>query len=855
MLLQPFDEVRPVRDTRPVILAPRMLWARLGSRLVSLLTLDGLVAPAAARLDLLPHQLEPALAVAAGGAPRVLLADAVGLGKTVQAGIIVAELFARRQAGRALVLVPAGLRDQWARELNSRFGLDAEVVDAAALRMLAASLPRTVNPWLVPRVAVVSIDFAKRPEVRLGLHEAGWDVVVIDEAHTVGADSVRHHAADLLCRRAAHVVLITATPHDGLDAGFAALAGLGASTPREPLVMFRRSRRDAGLDAPRRQRLLRVRLGTAGSDAQRTLLAYLRRVWASRASTADPGARLAAIFLLKRALSSPAALLRSIQRRRALLAGLDDPQPRQLALPLDDDLEAGDEAACAGLGAPGLDDGALELAWLDRIAAAAERAARDHGKLRALARLTRRVAEPAIVFTEYRDTLDEVAARLGRTRRCVTLHGGLDRAARGEALRVFDSGRADILLATDAAGAGLNLHERCRLVVNLELPWSPVRLEQRIGRVDRIGQTQTVHAICLVGRSTPEERILARLVARAERARRTLGDATGVGWPAWSEAETAELLLGREPMPRMLASAGQAAVPSVVERHPPPPPIERPDLVDAARAETRRIHGLRLVRQAIDRPGPARVPGACTRHDARTGAKRSNPPAGTSLEADRVVSLTTSVARPSSRTDSEVGCTHAAPLVSFARPRPTTRTSAANPGNDPLAASAVLAVFEVTAVDGRGRVVGETLVPVHASGRVERPASRPDARRLAASLVAVLPAIAKPLLADEARHLVRRAQARADSMRSRSRSPLEDSTIGPGAGSRLPIQPPRAGPESVSCGARAAPGSRPVQRGLFDRRAERSRGSVSQEPLPTASDGHGVMATPPRLRFVLVRTI
>ena len=121
------------------------------------------------------------------------------------------------------------------------------------------------------------------------------------------------------------------------------------------------------------------------------------------------------------------------------------------------------------------------------------------------------------MFTEYRDTLVRIRAALAQP--AALLHGGLTRSERLAALADFSSGRCRILLATDAAGEGLNLQDGCRLVVNLELPWNPMRLEQRIGRVDRIGQRRTVHAVHLIGARTGETRILTRLQARIAKAR------------------------------------------------------------------------------------------------------------------------------------------------------------------------------------------------------------------------------------------------------------------------------------------------------------------------------------------------
>jgi hypothetical protein len=162
-----------------------------------------------------------------------------------------------------------------------------------------------------------------------------------------------------------------------------------------------------------------------------------------------------------------------------------------------------------------------ERRLLSAILALAQQAAGQESKIRAIRRLLLRTRERAIVFTEYRDTLETLAAALAEFP-CVVLHGALSAGERREVLQRFSSGPARVLLATDAAGEGLNLHHRCRLVVNLELPWTPLRLEQRAGRVDRIGQSRRVHQVLLVARGTAEHTVVAaylrRRLARADQA-------------------------------------------------------------------------------------------------------------------------------------------------------------------------------------------------------------------------------------------------------------------------------------------------------------------------------------------------
>ncbi len=206
-----------------------------------------------------------------------------------------------------------------------------------------------------------------------------------------------------------------------------------------------------------------------------------------------------------------------------LAASADTDPAEQLPLPIGDPFGERvheDEAPSwpAGLG---LADARREQRLLGHLADAARQASLHETKLAAIRRLLRRANEPAIVFTEYRDTLLHISR--GVDRPALVLHGGLSTDERAVVLSRFSSGAIPLLLATDAAAEGLNLQRASRLVVNLELPWNPMRLEQRIGRVDRIGQTRRVHAFHLVAGETGEAGILDRLRARLARARSDIG--------------------------------------------------------------------------------------------------------------------------------------------------------------------------------------------------------------------------------------------------------------------------------------------------------------------------------------------
>jgi superfamily II DNA or RNA helicase len=541
-LLTPFDRIERLEtDGRLARVSRRRGIHRLAAMVAESRPFELPATAAAAPVRLLPFQIEPLLTVRRGLAARVLIADHVGLGKTIQAALIARDLVASLGHAAILILTPAGLRDQWRTELHDRAGLTACCVDHDVLRARAITLPPHVNPWLVnpgraAPIVIASIDFVKQPDVLHGLTPLTWDLLIVDEAHTLTLGSDRLAAADALARRSDRLVLLTATPHDGREDSFRALCELGRVSASDVLATFRRTRAMSGATHRRVTRRLVVRPTDAERRVHALLERYARRVWSAR-STADrrrgagSAARLAMTVLFKRAASSATSLAQSLERRRALLFTqdevMDHRDPVQTLLPLARESEAAagededDEAPGRLLAAPGLAP-ERERTWLNLLVHAAQAAARGESKVRALVRLIRRVREPIIVFTEYRDTLARLEGVIGRVADTVTIHGGRSDETRREALRAFDSGAARVLLATDAASVGLNLHSRCRLVVHVELPWSPTRIEQRIGRVDRLGQTRTVHSLHLVADAAVEASIEARLIERAQRIRDAL---------------------------------------------------------------------------------------------------------------------------------------------------------------------------------------------------------------------------------------------------------------------------------------------------------------------------------------------
>jgi superfamily II DNA or RNA helicase len=555
----PFD--RPIAASaarRPRRVRRQAARARLLMLLAETGSHRSIVSAADAQVDLLPYQLEPALAIVSG-ARRVLIADEVGLGKTVQAGFAIAELQRRVPTMRALVLVPAAVRDQWMGELRERFGLTACPIQADVLRREAGTGRADDNPWRRRGLWLASTDFLKQPHVLDGLPPMRFDLLVIDEAHDVGGDSVRHDACRLLARRSRCVLLLTATPHSGDDRRFRRLATLGAiDLENDRLIVFRRRRADVAPGPGRRVRWHMVRPHDAERRLHDAFARFERAVLAARSAdgSKSSGGRLLLSVFLKRALSTPTALARSIERRLAWLEASPDRRDEQwtqlgLAFEPPDTISADDAAALCG------DSGlrpAAETLLLRRLLTVARSAIPHAAKLSRVRQLLARRGEPIIVFTEFRDSLDAIVGSLTAADRVATLHGGQSEEVRRGELNRFLIGAASVLIATDVASQGLNLQKASRWIVSFELPWNPARLEQRIGRVDRIGQTRAVHATLLVTRHSSEDRVLRNLARRTLAARACSGSETLPDLLPPAEPHVTAALLDDQPLPDLIAA-------------------------------------------------------------------------------------------------------------------------------------------------------------------------------------------------------------------------------------------------------------------------------------------------------------
>ena len=590
----PFEDVRPGRLEPPSPDVVGHIQAQdLLLRAYRLSLLHGtapLVSLQRSRVVPKDYQLVPVVMALEQPRVRMLLADDVGLGKTIEAGLILTELLARQMAARVLVVVPASLREQWREALDYFFHLPARIISTRHRREMERELPAGANPWEHYRLLIASVDYAKQPGIKNQILDQRWDVVVVDEAHQVakphqsGPDQrVQMERWELAGALAAsnqvhHLLLLTATPHNGYSDSFASLLRMldvGAvegplHTPRiirsraERYVCQRR-RGDVETwfqDDPSRspfperdQDEVIVPPTAYEMDAIRAVEAYGRRVL-QQASVGSVQARTLAhwtvLHLHKRALSSPEALRRSLGNRRERLrqetrffpknlVSEDTSIPPEVARAnvLDEDPgerltdeEAGQRTERLVYGSP--EEIQAELALLEEVLEKAHKVTpRRDSKLQKLLDTVLRqmlVADPKVVlFTRYVDTMNYLAEQIQGDKRyahatVLTIHGGLNERQRREVFLAFERAKVGILVATDAISEGINLQHAAAQVVHYELPWNPNRLEQRSGRVDRFGQRKPVVTVrTMVMDETLDATILKVLVEKAAQIRRDYG--------------------------------------------------------------------------------------------------------------------------------------------------------------------------------------------------------------------------------------------------------------------------------------------------------------------------------------------
>jgi len=534
---------------------------------------DPLLAMNISKVDPLPHQIEAVYGyILRQPRVRFLIADDPGAGKTIMAGLVIKEMKLRGLVQRILIVTPGHLKDQWRRELKERFEERFVLIDRPAMRIHFGE-----NVWETEYQVITSLDFARQEDVMQALAAVHWDLVVVDEAHKMAAyrygnkvsKTRRYRLGELLSRNSTHLLFLTATPHRGdpenfrlfLDllqpGAFATTDMLEASIRRGDNPLFiRRLKEDLKdfegrpLFLPRYVKTLTFNLGQESpgeKDLYNALSRYVNEQYNKALAVGDKRRNIAfALVILQRRLaSSTYALYRSLQRRKKRLEELREQADafKKKRHPISQDFfsleEVEDlsekerwerEALWETLSvAENRAELEAEIQTLDALLDQARAIIEQGGeaKLRHLKQAldelqVREPGEKVLIFTESRDTLEYLERRLRDWGYSVCIiHGGMPLEDRIEAERVFKH-QAQIMVATEAAGEGINL-QFCHLMINYDIPWNPNRLEQRMGRIHRYGQTREVTIFNLVASDTREGRVLHRLFEKLEEIRAALG--------------------------------------------------------------------------------------------------------------------------------------------------------------------------------------------------------------------------------------------------------------------------------------------------------------------------------------------
>lgn len=500
-------------------------------------------------VDPLPHQIQLVHRILSSGNYNWLIADDVGLGKTIEVGLLLAALKRKGQARRVLVVSPSGLTRQWQDEMSAKFDQTYEIYGRDFFINQA-------EHWKLHDHVVVSIDLAKREDHLDTFRQAGgWDVVVFDEGHKLtrhadGERAQRYRLAEVLRPMADAFLLLSATPHQGYADRFGALLELVRPDLKSQIQalevypevvgeMILRNRKSDVTDAEgnfifKGHVVHRVPIEPSEQTLrfQSLLRDYLIRGYRAGETGGSTGRAIGFVMTTYRKLasSSIAAIERALELRKGRLdAAATSPASGLLQEAIDDEelAEGGDDQDELPLTiSSSLSEEffALERDLIDELLACANTVRTSDEKLQ---RFLSEVADHLVgkgkkllVFTEYRATQSylkqAIEERFEAENHVLLINGSMTLDEKLAAIEEFNEGDSPFLISTEAGGEGLNLHRSCHIMVNYDLPWNPARLVQRIGRLYRYGQNETVIVINLHAQDTFDNAAIDLLMGRVD---------------------------------------------------------------------------------------------------------------------------------------------------------------------------------------------------------------------------------------------------------------------------------------------------------------------------------------------------
>ncbi|WP_219862613.1 DEAD/DEAH box helicase [Vreelandella piezotolerans] len=490
-----------------------------------------------AAMDPVPYQLDPALQALKQNRQRILIADAVGLGKTLEAGILMSELMRRGRGKRILVLTLKSMMTQFQKEMWNRFTIPLTRLDSAGLQRVRNHIPGNHNPFYYYDKSIISIDTLKQDnEYRRHLEQAYWDIIVIDEAHNVaerGSSSQRAQLAQLLAGRSDTLIMLSATPHDGKARSFASLMNmLDPTAISDPDDYAREDFRDKGLVIRRFKKDIRDQVQqefkervvndiylNASPEEEAAYQALLEVPFTYRGEHSQTkNGQLIRIGLQKSIFSSPAAAEVSVQQRIKKLEHKEETTEDEQV-----EIQALNSLLLALRN--------ITPASFNKYAHLAKMlSSKDFGWKKAV------TDDRLVIFSERIETLNWLHGQLSQDLKLKPeairiLHGGMSDIEQQEIVEDFGKpeSKLRVLLCSDVASEGINLHYLSHRLVHFDLPWSLMVFQQRNGRVDRYGQEQTPIITYLINQSDNpkvrgDQRILEILKEKDEQAYKNIGD-------------------------------------------------------------------------------------------------------------------------------------------------------------------------------------------------------------------------------------------------------------------------------------------------------------------------------------------
>jgi len=496
-------------------------------------------------IDPLPHQIHLVHHILASGNLNWLIADDVGLGKTIETGMLMAALKQRGNLRRVLLITPAGLTKQWQEELHYKFKLDKFQIYGEDFAI------NETRHWKMYDHVIGSIDRLKDKKHLESLLKADpWDLIVFDEGHRLTRRqygqkldaSQRFVLAAELRKTTDAMVLLSATPHQGMQDKFTALLELLHPERKDEIMtlalnpeilrdmVFRNHKADV-TDAEgnfifkgKSTKAMRVAASAEAQAFDQTLQNYLKQGYAAGKAMGIKGNTIGFVMTVYRKLaaSSVAAIQSALERRKERLKGEFAKGYSIVELDEQDQRYAGEWEEQLATDAKEFFDG--EIALLDELLAEAAKLKANDGKLQLFLKelietiLVENPKQKILIFTEYRNTQSYLKNALQQSfgDHCVELiNGSMPHQDRQKAINHFED-QAQFLISTEAGGEGINLQRQCHVMVNYDLPWNPMRLVQRIGRLYRYGQQQRVVVFNIHSPGTVDEQIMGLMYTRID---------------------------------------------------------------------------------------------------------------------------------------------------------------------------------------------------------------------------------------------------------------------------------------------------------------------------------------------------